>query len=369
MTQKLLVFHQSIPPYRIDFFNALYQKYSCSICVFKRGLNGQKLDNSKLEERHLFKAEYFTEKNRFFRFLPKGVWKKICKENPNVILVNECGPVSILAVFYKFLQKLQGHKVKVISMIDDSFDMTINKNMQFSKRHEIVERFLIPRFDEVIFVDNDTAAYYKKKYNIGTYMPIVNEDNIARDRYTNVLNISNEYIHKYNLKNKKVILFVGRLVKLKNLQFVIPTILKSNDENIRLIVVGSGEYENELKELAQNSNKIIFTGQQEGDKLLAFYNVAQVFILPSYQEAFGAVTNEALLAGCYSLVSNKAGSRNLIIDGVNGRLFDPYDNNAFETLLANILERTTPIDIPVELKPNLIPKTFNEYFKNIENII
>lgn len=366
---NLLVFHQSIAPYRIDFFNELYKKYNCPICVFKRGLNGQTLDNSRLEERHLFKVEYYTERSRLLTFLPKGIWSKLKKENPNVILVNECGPVSILTIIYKLVQRLRGKKIKVISMIDDSYDMTINKDKQFTYRHTIAKKILIPFFDDIICVDQEVASYYREKYNIGTYMPIVNEDNIARRRYKNILDISNEYVDKYDLKNKKVMIFVGRLVKLKNLQFIIPEILKSKYNDIRLIIVGSGDYENELKKIADDSNRIIFVGQQEGDYLFAFYNVAQIFILPSYQEAFGAVTNEALLAGCYSLVSNKAGSRCLIQEGVNGEIFDPYDNESFNKVFDKILNKISPIEFPIKLKPNLMPSSFYDYFRNIENII
>ena len=42
-------------------------------------------------------------------------------------------------------------------------------------------------------------------------------------------------------------------------------------------------------------------------------------------EAFGAVTNEALLFGCNCIVSDKAGSSCIIEQGVNGYLFNPYD--------------------------------------------
>ena len=367
--RKLLVFHQSIAPYRIDFFNAIYKKYQCSICVFKRGLNGQTLDNTKLEERHLFKVEYYAERNKILRFLPKGIWSKLKKERPDVILVNECGPVSILAIIYKMTQKLFGRKIKVISMIDDSYDMTINKEKQFTYRHTIAKKILIPLFDNIICVDQDVASYYQKKHNIGTYMPIVSEDDISRERYKNVISISNRYVEKYNLNNKRVLVFVGRLVKLKNLQFVIPEILKSKHQDIRLIIVGSGDYEIELKKIANDTNRIIFVGQQEGDNLFAFYNVGQIFILPSYQEPFGAVTNEALLAGCYSLISNRAGSRCLIQEGVNGEVFDPYDSALFSNILDSVLDKIQPIELPLKLKPNLMPKTFEEYFKNVEKII
>ena len=83
---------------------------------------------------------------------------------------------------------------------------------------------------------------------------------------------------------------------------------------------------NNLQLLAKQLNvQARFTGRLEGDALNAWYNVADVFILPSYLEAFGAVTNEALLAGCYVLVSQKAGSSCLVVEGENGYTFQPYN--------------------------------------------
>ena len=68
---------------------------------------------------------------------------------------------------------------------------------------------------------------------------------------------------------------------------------------------------------------VLFTGRLEGESLNVWYDLANTLVLASYREAFGAVTNEALLAGCYVLVSNRAGSACLVEEGVNGYTFSP----------------------------------------------
>lgn len=85
----------------------------------------------------------------------------------------------------------------------------------------------------------------------------------------------------------------------------------------------------------------------EGEELFAWYDVADVHILASCQEAFGAVTNEALIAGCFSVVSKKAGSQCLIKDGVNGFNVDP---DSIEDISNGIVKAFGLISEPIDSK-------------------
>jgi glycosyltransferase involved in cell wall biosynthesis len=121
-------------------------------------------------------------------------------------------------------------------------------------------------------------------------------------------------------------LYVGRLVEIKNVKTTICAFSRLNQKENVLVVVGDGPEMTSLKQMAQNSEaNVIFTGRLEGDDLYQWYNIANYFVLASYLEPFGAVTNEALLAGCWCLISNKAGSQCLIEDGKNGYTFYPTD--------------------------------------------
>ena len=83
---------------------------------------------------------------------------------------------------------------------------------------------------------------------------------------------------------------------------------------------------------------VIFAGKKEDDELMAYYNLGDIFVLPSKYEPFGAVVNEALLAGCYVLCSSVAGASCLIEDGVNGNVFSPDSLQELVSLLKRSLD-------------------------------
>ena len=86
-----------------------------------------------------------------------------------------------------------------------------------------------------------------------------------------------------------------------------------------MVIIGDGIERKNLEKISEkHSDRIIFTGRLEGADLLKWDNVADCFILASYQEPFGAVTNEALLAGCKGL--RQFGIRNLVQTVWNGVL-------------------------------------------------
>lgn len=364
MKKKLLVFHPVIAPYRIDFFNHLSTIYDMKLFMFHRNLIEQKFDYEKLSESFLFTPEILDEfYNIPFIKIRKGIFRTLKQINPDIVLVSECGYVSLAVLLYK---KLFRKKFKVISIIDDSYDMITNNN-QFSKRHEWAEKILIPFFDDIINVEPMARDFFQKKYAKGIFFPIIGDEKRMRDNYKNVLSISEKYIEQYSLQEKKILLFVGRLVLLKNIELVINTINKLNLHNVIFVIVGGGDNDKNLKKLANGNPNIIFTGRLEGDSLFAWYNIADCFVLPSIQEAFGAVTNEALVGGCLGLISQKAGSNCLIIEGVNGYTFNPQNTKDFEEKLCKCMSTIHRRTYPLHLRENKMTHNFKYYFNQLIN--
>lgn len=360
--KRLLVFHPIIAPYRIDLFNTLSQNYEMKFCMFHRNMIDQKFDYSKISEQFLFTPIILDEfYNLPFLKIRKHIIATIKEFKPDIILVPECGYASIIVTLYK---KLFNKKYKVISIIDDSYDMLTNNN-QFSKKHEWAEKILIPLFDNIINVEPRVSAYFQKKYKKGIYFPIIQDEQKIRKIYEQILSISERYINQYQLKNQKVILFVGRLVELKNVHTLIQVFTELNPPNTKLMIVGNGEQEEKLKTLASNNSNIIFTGRLEGKDLYAWYNIAEIFVLPSTQEAFGAVTNEALMGGCFCLVSQKAGSNCLIEVGINGYTFNPYKKEELTHILQDSIKDIPLRKYPLELRENKMQYLFHQHVKDL----
>lgn len=107
---------------------------------------------------------------------------------------------------------------------------------------------------------------------------------------------------KSGLKDKKVILFSGvsEPVKRKGLDILLRAMAINLHlkEKCKAIIITNGEgMEYAQKFVKQNAIDALILGPQPWDKIVKFYNVADVFVMPSKSESFGIVYEEALLAG------------------------------------------------------------------------
>ncbi len=107
-------------------------------------------------------------------------------------------------------------------------------------------------------------------------------------------------IHKeFNIhEDKKIFLFVGRVVQEKNVRMLLEAFSLSDNENSVLLIVGDGDDRKYLEDRAKVLNiddKVIFTGTRRDTE--RFYREADFFMLPSYYESFGNVILESLASG------------------------------------------------------------------------
>ena len=361
---KLLIFHPVIAPYRIDLFNEFYKRYDAKIYLFKRNLDSQKFDYAKIEQQFIFKPTYIERRLGFFQWAI-GIIRQLQLNKPQLVICSEFGIATLLVILFKYLTFKKYH---IVSMVDDSYNM-IAENNQFSKKHAWATRLITPILNNVINVEPRVVNYYKKFYNKGIFMPIIVDDIQYRQRLQKILTISESYVKAFNLEGKKILLFVGRLVEIKNVSLALSAFAELNDPKTIFVIVGDGPELTKLKNMAANNSNIIFTGRLEGENLYAWYNIANVFTLPSYQEPFGAVTNEALLGGCYALISKNAGSNCLIKENSNGNVIDPYNKNQYIELLEKALDRASPISLPLRLRPNGMFMHFQESFDKMQEKI
>ena len=252
-------------------------------------------------------------------------------------------------------------------MCDDSFDMLINDN-DFSKIHKYARKFIAPKVDDILLVDNRSVDWYQQNFGKGIWLPIMRDEKKEIPLYKEALVISKQFIEKYKLEGKKVLLYVGRLVGLKNLSRLIAAIGKTKADFVT-VIVGDGEEAEYLKsEAALVDKPIIFAGHFENHEIRAWYNVSDVFVLPSVQEAFGAVTNEALIAGNYCLISKVAGS-SCLINNLNGKIFNPIDVDEIANLIDNTMEQVKKDNQINNVKDSLMPFTFRDMINNVINIL
>jgi glycosyltransferase involved in cell wall biosynthesis len=108
-----------------------------------------------------------------------------------------------------------------------------------------------------------------------------------------------------------------------------------------LVLVGSGEMEQELRSLADGLKlrTVHFAGFVNQNLLPKIYGASDVFVLPSEDEPWGLAVNEAMCAGLPVVVSREIGCvPDLVQDGGNGRLFDCGDVDALAAALAGLAQ-------------------------------
>jgi glycosyltransferase involved in cell wall biosynthesis len=137
----------------------------------------------------------------------------------------------------------------------------------------------------------------------------------------------------------------ARFISKKNLDYLIRSYSAYREEVINgdpwdLVILGDGELKEPLKRLASDlelSQFVHFPGFRQYRELPEFYARAQVFIHASTTEQWGLVVNEAMASGLPVLVSNRCGcASELVVEGVNGHSFDPYQRDELALLMKKI---------------------------------
>jgi glycosyltransferase involved in cell wall biosynthesis len=119
-----------------------------------------------------------------------------------------------------------------------------------------------------------------------------------------------------------VFLYAGKFYELKDLHLLIQTFMCLKGEQYRLLLIGQGEQEQELKRLAENDNRILFMPFRNQTVMPVIYRIGDVFVLPSKSETWGLGVNEAMACSRAAIVSDACGcASDLIVEGETGYVF------------------------------------------------
>ena len=145
-----------------------------------------------------------------------------------------------------------------------------------------------------------------------------------------------EFRKNFVPSDHKIILFCGRLVEYKGVQYLIQSIPKIKTKNVHLIVVGGGIMKKELQKLSESldlDDKITFYGRATHEELGKIHDVSDVFVCPSIidsrgnEEALGLVIPEAMESGLPVVASSVGGIADIIKNEENGLLVPEKDPN------------------------------------------
>lgn len=127
-----------------------------------------------------------------------------------------------------------------------------------------------------------------------------------------------------NFIDNREFIYVGRLVKYKNVDTIIKALEKTFPaKDFVFHIVGEGAEEKNLANLSREfglAKNIVFHGQLPRDEVFELMEKCLCFCMVSDNETFGMVYIEAMLAGCVTIASKDGGVDGVIVDGKNGFL-------------------------------------------------
>ncbi len=141
----------------------------------------------------------------------------------------------------------------------------------------------------------------------------------------------------------KVVLYAGRLERLKGVEYLLDAMpaVCSKVPDARLVVVGAGTHEKELRKRAVEigmEERITWVGHVPQSILNGYYASAAVVVVPSvWPEPFGKVGVEAMAVGRPVIGTDVGGIREWLEDGVTGFLVPPRDAHALGERVAELL--------------------------------
>ncbi|MGB2601759.1 MAG: glycosyltransferase family 4 protein, partial [Candidatus Omnitrophota bacterium] len=140
-----------------------------------------------------------------------------------------------------------------------------------------------------------------------------------------------------------VITYVGRLENRKNVDLLVraAALLDGQDTGFKLRIIGEGEEEKRLRNLAISlglEKRTEFLGRREGKDLLELYRTSSIFVLPSRYEGLPLVLLEAQACGLPAVVTAFSGAEKIIKGGDNGYITKGWEASDLAACIKPLIE-------------------------------
>ena len=189
-------------------------------------------------------------------------------------------------------------------------------------------KFIVSHSDDYIVYGTRAKEYLVKlgaeKQKIKIFLNSVDVE-YFRQKVFKLRKSKNKLFNKYGLdRNDTVFAFIGQLIDRKGIIELLNgfSIASMKNKNISLLIAGEGKLKNEINDFIKEHAKIKIKllGYLDYNRLPEVYAMSDALILPSKQEVWGLVVNEALASGIPVIVSRFAGSSVDLIDEKSGEI-------------------------------------------------
>jgi glycosyltransferase involved in cell wall biosynthesis len=233
-------------------------------------------------------------------------------------------------------------KTKIINTPHGPF-MVLKKYNFFEKIFKAIvgnfERFIVNKFYDKVIQVNPLQYEWMTKYRIKKNKIFFIPNGVSESNFKKIDN--KDFIKKYNLKDRFVISYLGRIQRYKGIEQVIKILDKLN-KNVLFLIMGKDAGDLSRLKILINKlkvrDKVIFTNEISDENVLKGLSVSKIFILPSEWEAFGISILQAMAQG-NAIISTSTEGGKFLVSKENGFLYNYNDlkdlENKIKVLIVN----------------------------------
>ena len=272
---------------------------------------------------------------KYIKFL-----NKFFKEHKEYKIIH--GHMPGLAPIYFMMAKINGVKIRIShSHVNDT-----EKTLKGRILKLVIKT--IKHFSNVYFACSEDAGkfmYGKRKFT-------VIENAIDIDKFSFDLSKREELRKELELKDEFVLGCVGRFNYQKNHFFLLDIFSEIHklEQNTKLVLIGEGDLENDIKQKAKELNiekDILFLGVKKN--IQDYYNVFDVFVLPSNFEGVGIVFVEAQANGLKTFASTEVPKEAKVSELIHFISLQKEPSYWAKEILSNKMDRK---DVTKEIEEN-----------------
>lgn len=334
---KVFILHTDVSPYRLPLFEEIHKKKHLQVyhCHFR-----------SIRRKWSLPLKDYTFKNKILKsfrmgplFINLTLLFDLLKKRHDVYIMGEDQRIYVSKMMTFIVAKLFSKPIVLWTGLTEDNYYEWYKILVDKYLFAPITRLYFRYTDSFVAYSNKTKEYLIKN-GINPEKIFVGTQGLDVKQVFGSDETDSKLVDRGIYKGKKIILCVSYFDKRKGIDCLIKAYKLLNCADTVLIILGSGIEESKLKFLASGRNDVVFPGYLEGKEKAYFYSIADVFVLPTYNDSWGLVVNEAMMFGLPIITTTKAGCSSELING-NGFTVKAGNINELSDAIKYIIDNDT----------------------------
>ncbi len=326
--KDVLILHNIISPYRLPLFEKLNDIFDITVYFCKTKTQDRKWKTS-LEE-YSFNWKVLKEFSIGIFFINPLLIFKLLKDKKDVYIVGE-NPSNLFSTLATIIISKIYQKPLII------WSEAIEEDYRDKNTIQKIMDKICDKYRKLLYSQADSLIGYGEKPKQYLIRRGVNPEKI----YSGIQVMPEELLREPEKKNKdkKTILYLGYLNERKGVRYLIEAYKSLEDrKDWKLLIAGSGPAKSNLEKIAGEEKDINFLGYVSEEEKADYYSKADIFVLPTLQDPWGLVVNEAMYYGCPIITTEAAGASQIVQKADNGIIVEPKNQKELREALDKLIK-------------------------------